>query len=231
MNQVSLPHAVFPFSKRLKSLCAGVAVALLAATTAYAADPAPAAVKPDAAKGEALYASGDAARNITACVACHGAAGNSTIAENPKLDGQIASYLHKQLLDFKSPVRNNAVMTAMAQPLTDADMQNIAAYLAAQPAKPGAAKNKDTVLLGKSIYRGGIAAKQVPACASCHGASGAGMPAQYPRLAGQHQAYTLGQLMNFRHGVRKNNVPMEQIALRMSDAEMKAVADYVAGLK
>lgn len=227
MNQAFLPSAKNLFA----SLVVNLSVALLASTAAYAADQAKAAAKPDAAKGEALYSAGDGARNITACVACHGAAGNSTIAENPKLDGQIAAYIHKQLLDFKSPARNNPVMTAMAQPLTDTDMQNIAAYLEAQTAKPGAAKNKDTVLLGKSIYRGGIAAKQVPACASCHGASGAGIPAQYPRLAGQHQAYTLAQLMNFRNGARKNSVPMEEIALRMSDDEMKAVADYVAGLK
>ncbi len=207
--------------------------ALLAlSAVAYAAEPGqPEAAKPDAAKGEALFTTGDAARNVTACISCHGAAGNSTIVQNPKLGGQRADYIHKQLLDFKSPARNNAVMTAMAQPLTETDMRNIAAYLDAQTPKPGAAKSKDTVLLGKSIYRGGIAAKQVPACASCHGATGAGIPVQYPRLAGQHQEYTLAQLMNFRNGVRKNSVPMADIAQRMSDDEMKAVADYVAGLK
>lgn len=217
-------HAFLPFARSLF-------VALLAlSAVAHAADEKPAA-KPDPAKGEALYSSGDAARNITACVSCHGAAGNSTIAQNPKLGGQNATYLHKQLADFKTPARNNAVMTAMAQPLTDADMQNIAAYLDAQAPKPGAAKDKDTILLGKQIYRGGIAEKHIPACASCHGASGDGIPVQYPRLAGQHQEYTLAQLMNFRNGVRKNSVPMTDIAQRMSDAEMKAVADYVAGLK
>lgn len=225
MNLAFLPSVKNLFA----SLVAGVSVAVLTSASVYAAEQA--AAKPDPAKGEALYSSGNAARNITACVACHGAAGNSSIAENPKLGGQHAAYIHKQLLDFKSPARNNAVMTAMAQPLSEADMQNIAAYLDAQAAKPGAAKNKDTVLLGKAIYRGGIAEKRVPACASCHGASGAGIPAQYPRLAGQHQAYTLAQLVNFRSGARKNNVQMEEIALRMSDAEMKAVADYVAGLK
>lgn len=208
------------------------AVLLALSAAAYAAEPGqPASAKPDEAKGEALFTTGDAARNVTACISCHGAAGNSTIVQNPKLGGQHADYIHKQLLDFKGPARNNAVMTAMAQPLTEADMRNIAAYLDAQTPKPGAAKNKDTVLLGKSIYRGGIAAKQVPACASCHGATGAGIPVQYPRLAGQHQEYTLAQLMNFRNGVRKNSVPMADIAQRMSDDEMKAVADYVAGLK
>jgi cytochrome c553 len=223
-------YAFLPFAK---SLFAGLFVALLGlSTAAYAADEKkPEAVKVDAAKGEALYASGDAGRNITACVACHGAAGNSTIAQNPKLAAQPAAYLHKQLADFKSPNRPNPVMTAMAQPLNDADMQNIAAYLFAQTAAPGAAKDKDTVLLGKTIYRGGIAAKHVPACASCHGATGNGIPAQYPRLAGQHQDYTLAQLTNFRNGTRKNSVQMTDIAQRLSDEEMKAVADYVAGLK
>lgn len=219
-------HAFLPFARSLF-----VALLALSATVYAADDKKPEAAKADPAKGEALYTNGDAARNVTACASCHGAAGNSTIAQNPKLDGQHAAYIHKQLLDFKSPARNNAVMTAMAQPLTEADMQNIAAYLDAQTAKPGAAKNKDTVVLGQKIYRGGIAEKHVPACASCHSASGAGIPVQYPRLAGQHQEYTLAQLMNFRNGTRKNSTPMEEIAKRMSDDEMKAVADYVAGLK
>ena len=110
-------------------------------------------------------------------------------------------------------------------------MQNIAAYLEAQTAKPGAAKNKDTVLLGKSIYRGGIAAKQVPACASCHGASGAGIPAQYPRLAGQHQALHAGATDEFPQWRAQEQRADGTDRLRMSDDEMKAVADYVAGLK
>jgi cytochrome c553 len=97
--------------------------------------------------------------------------------------------------------------------------------------KPGAAKNKDTLELGKQIYRGGIAEKHVPACASCHGAAGAGVPVQYPRLGGQHQEYTVAQLTAFRTGGRKNSPQMDTIAKRMSDDEMKAVADYIAGLK
>jgi len=214
-------HAFLPFARSL------FAALLALSSVAYAAD----VKKPDAAKGEALYTNGDAARNITACVSCHGAAGNSTIAQNPTLAGQHAAYIAKQLADFKTPARNNPVMTAMAQPLTETDMQNIAAYLDAQAPKAGAAKNKDTVMLGKQIYRGGIAEKRVPACASCHGASGAGIPAQYPRLAGQHQDYTLAQLVGFSNRTRKNSETMDTIARRMSDDEMKAVADYVAGLK
>lgn len=222
MNYASLPFA--------KNLLASLFIGLMGLSVAYAADekkPEPV----DAAKGATLFASGDAGRNITACVACHGAAGNSTIAQNPKLAAQPAAYIHKQLTDFKGPTRPNPVMTAMAQPLNDADMQNIAAYLFAQTAAPGAAKDKDTVVLGKTIYRGGIAAKHVPACASCHGATGNGIPAQFPRLAGQHQDYTLAQLTNFRNGTRKNSAQMTDIAQRLSDDEMKAVADYVAGLK
>jgi cytochrome c553 len=200
-----------------------------AAASAHAAAPAP--VKADAAKGGSLYDTGDAARSLPACVSCHGAAGNSTIAANPKLAGQVPAYVHKQLVDFTGPDRNQPIMTTYAKMLTDDEKKNVAAYLGAQQQKAGAAKNKDTLDLGKKIYRGGIAEKGVAACASCHGATGAGLPIQYPRLAGQHQEYTVAQLTNFRSGARKNSVPMTTLAKRMSDDEMKAVADYIAGLK
>jgi cytochrome c553 len=189
------------------------------------------AAKPDAAKGEALYTNGDNARGVLACVSCHGAAGASTIVQNPKLGGQIEAYLYKQLADFKTPARNNPVMSGISKNLSEADMKNLAAYLSNQAAKPGAAKNKDTVELGKKIYRAGIMEKSVPACAACHGADGHGIPAQFPRLAGQHQDYTAAQLTAFRSGARKNGPQMETIAKRMSDDEIQAVADYVAGLK
>ena len=187
--------------------------------------------KADPAKGEAIYTNGDPGRNIVSCAACHGAAGNSTIVQNPKLAAQHEAYLVKQLMEFRTPQRNNPVMTGIAKALTDEDMKNIAAYLATQSPKPGAAKNKDLVELGKKIYRGGIAEKNVPACAACHGPAGAGIPAQFPRLAGQHQDYTDAQLKAFRGGARNNNAQMTTIAKRMSDEEMQAVADYVAGLK
>jgi cytochrome c553 len=206
-------------------------VAFLAMSSfAHAADEKTAA-KADPAKGEALFNTGDAARNITACIACHGAAGNSTIAQNPKLAGQHGAYIHKQLVNFKGPERNNASMTGIAKAMTEEDMQNVIAYLAKQKPAPGAAKNKDTVELGKKIYRGGIAEKNVPACAACHSANGAGIPAQFPRLAGQHQEYTDAQLKAFRAGTRKNSDLMSKIAKRMSDEEIQAVSDYVAGLK
>lgn len=210
-------------------------LALLAVSATASAVEAPKpAVKADAAKGATLYADGDAARGLPACVSCHGAAGNSTITVNPKLAGQHESYLYKQLVDFTTPERNQPVMTTYAKMLSDADKKNIAAYLGAQLSTPGAAKNKDTIDLGKKIYRGGIASKQVAACASCHGATGNGMPVQYPRIAGQHQDYTVAQLTMFRStkaDARKNSAQMHTIAARMSDDEIAAVADYIAGLK
>jgi cytochrome c553 len=216
------------FSPFVKSLF----VALLAVSAAASAVEAnPAVAKADPVKGAALYVDGDAARCLPACVSCHGAAGNSTISINPKLAGQHEAYIHKQLVNFTAPERNQAIMTTFSKMLTDDEKKDISAYLAAQVPAPGAAKNKDTVEIGKKIYRAGILEKNVPACASCHGAAGAGIPAQYPRLAGQHQDYTASQLTMFRSGARNNNAAMTTIAKRMSDDEIKAVADYVAGLK
>ncbi|MCP1575525.1 MULTISPECIES: c-type cytochrome [Herbaspirillum] len=216
------------FSPLLYTVLAAV---LAVSSAAHAADDKKAPFKADPAKGEALYTNGDSARNIVACVSCHGAAGNSTITQNPKLSGQHEAYIAKQLLNFRTPERNNPVMTPMAKALSEEDIHNLAAYLSAQEPKPGAAKNKETIELGKHIWRAGIAAKNVPACAGCHSPNGAGIPAQYPRLAGQHQDYTVAQLTNFRGGARTNSVQMTTIAERLSDKEIKAVADYIAGLK
>lgn len=206
-----------------------VVAALILNSVAFAATPA--AVKPDPAKGATLYATGDTARNLPACVTCHGAAGNSTMVANPRLAGQNSTYLYKQLVDFTTPSRVNPIMSMYAKSLTDAEKHDLAAYLATQISKPGAAKNKDTVDLGRKIWRGGIAEKGVAACASCHGAAGAGIPVQYPRLAGQHQDYTLAQLVAFKDNKRSNSVQMTTLAKRLSDDEMKAVADYIAGVK
>jgi cytochrome c553 len=218
-----------PFVPFVKSLL--IAALAFSAAAAHAAAPAAAAPKADAVKGEALYTNGDAARNITACVSCHGAGGNSTITQNPRLSGQIGTYTMKQLHDFRGDARMNPIMTPIAKALSDQDILDIAAFLTAQAPKPNAAKNKDTIALGKKIYRGGIAEKNVPACASCHGAAGNGIPAQYPRIAGQHQDYAVAQLVNFRTNARKNSPQMQTIAKRLSDDEMKAVSDYVAGMK
>ncbi len=219
MNRLTFPL--------LKSLL----VASLVLCGSASAAPQTAVAKADPAKGGTLYDAGDTARGLPACMSCHGAAGNSTIVANPKLAGQIDAYTHKQLVDFTTPNRQNPVMTTYAKMLTEDEKRNIAAYLATQKAKPGAAKNKDTVELGRKIYRGGIAEKGVAACASCHGATGSGIPAQYPRLSGQHQDYTYAQLDAFKTGTRKNSVQMTTLAQRMSPEEMKAVSDYIAGLK
>ena len=188
-----------------------------------------AADKPDPAKVQKIAAE--------VCAACHGPDGNSTAAANPKLAGQHPDYLYKQLQNFKvkggaaQAERANPIMTGFAATLTDADMHGLSAWYASQKLKPSAARNKDTVELGKKIYRGGIAEKSVPACAGCHSPNGAGLPAQYPRLAGQYSDYTEAQLVGFRQGARRNSVQMVAIAARMSDAEIKAVSDYIAGLR
>lgn len=224
MNRVSVSSANAVFVKSLL-------VATLALSNAAGAAEAQRPAKPDAAKGATLYESGDTARGLPACLSCHGANGNSSIAVNPKLSNQIEAYTHKQLVDFTTPQRVNPVMTTYAKMLTDEEKRNVAAYLAVQKTKQGAAKNKDTIELGRKIYRGGIAEKGVAACASCHGAAGAGIPVQYPRLAGQQQDYTVAQLVNFRTGARSNSPQMTALAQRLSDTEMKAVADYIAGLR
>jgi len=179
--------------------------------------------KPDLVKGAASYAQ--------VCVACHAADGNSTIAENPSLAGQHPEYLIKQLQEFKSGKRENAVMAGFAAMLSDDDMRNISHWLATQKPAGGVATNKDTIRLGERIYRGGIADRQIAACAGCHSPNGAGLPAQYPRLAGQHAGYTEAQLKAFRDGVRHNNAQMTGVASKMNDREIKAVADYIAGLR
>jgi cytochrome c553 len=227
MNRVFQPAACAAI---VKSLLASF-VLVGSALAADAAHAPPAAAKADPAKGGSLYDTGDNARGLPACASCHGAGGNSTINTNPRLAGQIDTYLHKQLVDFTTPARNQPVMTTYAKMLTDDEKKNIAAWLATQQPKQGAARNKDTLELGRKIYRGGIADRGVAACASCHGATGAGLPVQYPRLAGQHQDYTVTQLQAFKSGARSNSPQMATLAKRLSDDEMKAVADYIAGLK
>lgn len=178
---------------------------------------------PDLAKGEAAY--------NTTCAACHGSNGISVIPAQPTLARQHPQYLLKQLRDFKSGQRANPVMAAMAASLDEATLNSIAYWLASQAAKAGFANDKDLVLLGERIYRGGIVDRQVPACAGCHSPNGAGIPAQYPRLSGQHAQYAVAQLTAFRDGVRKNSLQMTQVTTKMNDREIRAVADYVAGLR
>lgn len=200
-----------------------IAAALVTAVFSSAAADAVVAVKPDLAKGEASFAG--------VCAACHAPDGNSLIPVNPKLAQQHPEYLVKQLLEFKSGKRENAVMVGMVAALSEADMKNIAYWLAVQKAAPGAAKEKETVLMGEKIYRGGIPDRQIPACAGCHSPNGAGIPSQYPRLSGQHAEYSVTQLTAFRDGVRNNSLQMTEIAAKLNDREIKAVSDYIAGLR
>lgn len=207
--------------KNAAFLVTGV-LSFLFAASAFANE-APAATKPDLAKGQAI--------SSQVCGACHTADGSRGSPANPILQGQHADYLAKQLTEFKAGKRANPIMQGMAAPLSDEDIKNVAAFYASKQAKPGFSKNKDTVQLGEKIYRGGIAERQIPACAGCHSPNGAGIPAQYPRLAGQHSDYTEAQLNAFRAGSRGNNAQMLAIAAKLNDREIKAVADYVAGLR
>ncbi len=203
---------------------APVDAAANASPAAVVVAPAPVpAAKIDLAKGEASYSQ--------VCVACHAADGNSSIPANPKLAQQHPEYLVKQLEEFKSGQRANAIMQGFASMLSEADMKNISFWLASQTAKPGFAKDKDLVAMGERIYRGGISDRSIPACASCHSPNGSGIPSQYPRLSGQHADYTASQLTAFRDGIRKNNAVMTGVAAKLNDREIRAVSDYIAGLR
>jgi cytochrome c553 len=190
--------------------------------SAVANEAAPAKYKPDLAKGEASFGA--------VCAACHGPDGNSIAPIYPKLAQQHPQYIVKQLTEFKAGKRANPIMLGFASTLSDEDMQNIAYWVTTKTSKPGFAKEKELVTLGERIYRGGIADRQVPACAGCHSPNGAGIPAQYPRLAGQNADYAVLQLTAFRDGVRTNSLQMTQVAAKLNDREIKAVADYIAGL-
>lgn len=206
------------------------AMAILFATSLIAHASEEAKTKADPAKGKVIAE--------TVCVACHGADGNSAASANPHLAGQVEEYIYKQLKNFKAvddkpAARNNAIMGGMAAPLSDEDMKNVAAWFASQKLKPATATDESKIALGQKIWRQGDFKKGVPACAGCHGPTGAGLPAQYPRLAGQFAEYTEVQLKSFRLDERANDPEkmMRTIAAKLSDAEIKAVAEYAAGLR
>ena len=216
-----------PFDSLTFSRIAGAlaAAAWLVGQGAAAQQKAPAG---DPAKGQQIASQ--------VCAACHGPDGNSTIPTNPRLAGQSAEYLVKQLSDLAKPAgdktgRENPVMSAFAMTLSDVDRRNVAAWFSTQTPKPSVARDKEAVELGQRIYRTGIAEKAVPACAGCHGPSGAGLPVMYPKIGGQYEEYLAAQLKAFREGTRRNNLPMQQIAFRMTDPEISAVADFAAGLR
>ena len=216
-----------PFvSSLLAALLAMSAISSFAAGEAApaAAPSAPAKVsKPDLVKGEATFAA--------VCASCHGADGNSSTPAYPKLAQQHPEYLVKQLQEYKSGKRKNAIMQGFAATLSDADMKNVAYWATSKKAKSGFSKEKELVTMGERIYRGGIADRQVPACAGCHSPTGVGIPSQYPRLSGQHSEYTAAQLTYFRDGIRTNSLQMTQVAAKLNDKEIRAVADYIAGLR
>jgi cytochrome c553 len=209
--------------------------AALAGSAVLAAEPPPA----DLAKGQSLATKGIAEKGVPACATCHGADGNSIGPANPKLAGQFPEYMTKQLANFRpgkdntSAERPNPVMGPFAAALSPEEMRDVSAYYASQKLIPERARNKSTIEIGQRIYRAGIAEKNVPACAGCHGPAGAGVPVQYPALAGQFAEYVEAQLKAFRDGPRANDPSrmMRATAARLSDAEIRAVADYIAGLR
>lgn len=202
-----------------------MALVALAAFTALSPAQAQESAKGDPAKAQQLATS--------TCAACHAADGNSIAPANPKLAGQHAEYITKQLMDFKSGERKSAVMSGMVAALTPDDMKNLGAYFASNPIKPGSAKDKMLALEGEKIYKGGNPGSGVPACAACHGPTGAGIPVQFPRLGSQHNEYIAAQLNSFRTGARANDAGkmMRVIAAKMTDQEIKAAAEYISGLK
>jgi len=207
----------------MNRIAASLTCLLFAALAAPALAAEATAAKPDAAKGQAI--------STNVCGACHTNDGSRGSPANPILQGQHPEYLVKQLAEFKAGKRENAVMKGFAASLSDDDMRNVAAFYAGKTAKPGFAKDKTLVTLGEKIYRGGIADRNVAACSGCHSPTGAGIPSQYPRLGGQHADYTEAQLVAFRSGQRKNSAQMIGVAAKMNDREIKAVADYIAGLQ
>ena len=214
----------------IRALALGAGIAALCAGTAFAQESKKQDAKPDPAKGEAIVKQ--------VCVACHAADGNSVAPANPKLAGQFPEYLHKQLVDFKAkdgkkPLRQSAVMNGMVANLSESDMGNLAAYFSGQKLKPAAASDKDLAAQGQKLWRGGSAAQGIPACEGCHGPAGAGIPAQYPRLAGQYSDYLAAQLKAFRDGVRANdpNGMMRGVAAHLTDRNIRALAEYAAGLR
>jgi cytochrome c553 len=214
-------------------------IALLAAAPAHATETAKAPYMGEAAKGQPIAS--------TVCGACHGPDGNSVVPVNPKLAGQNADYLFKQMRNFKGggtdgkPLRTNAIMNGMIAAYSEDQMRDFAAYFSSQTQKGEVAKNRETIPMGQKLYRAGDMSKGLPACAACHGPTGAGVPAEFPRIGGQYSDYLEVQLKAFRASGAdpkdangRDNDPnkmMRMIAVKMTDPEIKAVADYISGLR
>jgi cytochrome c553 len=217
--------------KRKQLLAATISIATLALFQMHEVAAAEGAAKADLTHAKQIV--------DTVCAACHGADGSSVAPVNPNLAGQGAEYITRQLQQFKSGARANPTMSAMVGNLTPDDMVALGIYYSRQKPKGGTAKDPTLVKMGQSLYRGGMAATGVPACSSCHSPNGVGIPKNYPRLAGQHADYTYAQLNAFKAGERGADKDgkdaqgriMQAIAQKMSDEQMKAVADYSAGLR
>lgn len=194
-----------------------LSLALICVTSSHAAG--------DPAKGQEIASQ--------VCVACHGIDGNSPLAMNPNLAGQHPEYLAKQLLNYKSGSRTNAIMEGMVAGLSADDMKNLAAHYSAQRPRGAAAQDKILIAQGRKLYRAGNSQTGLAACSGCHLPNGAGIPAQYPRLAGQHAEYLVTQLKAFRAGERANdpNNMMRAVAARLSDADIAALSEYLSGLQ
>lgn len=203
------------FLRMWMSLCLGVAILALMGR-AYAADPETQAIMPTVS---------------TVCAACHGLDGNSTNTAVPSLAGQGRAYLRGQLRAFRAQ-RRTGVMSAVAAGLTDREINELSVYFSRQVPKPDTEAAQNLWVLGESIYQGGIANKHVPACASCHSSSGRGLPPEFPRLAGAHPEYLAMQLRAFRSGVRasNSNAMMRIVSRHLSDREIDALSQYIAGL-
>jgi len=197
-------------------------MALVYASTAWTAEAPPAGTKADPERGKQIA--------TTVCAACHGPEGVSVAPANPNLAGQLAEYIAVQLAAFKSGARPSPIMAGMAAGLSPEDMASLGAYYQAQKPAPSAARDKALAMRGQQIWRGGVKSTAVPACAGCHGAAGHGVPSQFPRLAGQHADLTFGWLRAYATGTRSHPV-MSAVAVKLSDADMKAVAEYAAGLR
>lgn len=207
------------------------ALAAMGPTRAFAEE-AKAGAEPDLARAKQLVSQ--------VCAACHGPDGNSPTPAYPSIAAQPADYITVQLAHFKSGVRPNPIMQPIAATLSDADMRALGAFMAQQKARGDTAKDRNSVMIAQTLYRAGDAETGLPACASCHGPDGAGVPKNYPRIGGQHADYTYAQLKAFKAGERgggehaakdPNGSIMATIASRLTDAQMKALADYTAGLR
>ena len=212
--------------KRILTLAALAGASFAAAALAQAP-----AEKPDLAKAQAIV------KDV--CAACHGVDGNSPTPVNPSIAGQPAEYITLQLTHFQSGIRANPVMQGMAATLKPDDMKALGVYFSQQKPKGLAAKDATLVTEGQKLYRGGDAATGLPACAACHAPNGAGVPKNYPRLAGQHADYTYMQLKAFKSGERGadkdgkdvNGRIMVTISTKMTDTQMRALAEYTSGLR